>query len=339
MWLQYPSIALALLAVTTSATDSLEQQPHHLRKLETQGIGLSYMFSCKCRSTKRPCLFVHGELQETESDDLLSKSDYFGNMKKHAPCCSSIKYVALDTTHHAWTEDALQTSVCEHALSLSAPSDDDNGSDKKDSKSQNVIKNTILVTHSMGSLILAGAIANKKCSFDEASTSWVSMSAPMMGTMAADTVEDICASDNVETLRDIMYVVGKCPPNKGLTSMVYMDGKKASSDLNAAYKGAQEVYQKYVTAAMCSDGFSGIASKDEPKYLLLAKSVNHKSKKNDGFVTYESCRGGLDKEKFDDKPTSLFYVSTCNHADTRFRHGNNMVFDSKQPVRWFECAL
>ncbi|RMX62789.1 hypothetical protein KXD40_003352 [Peronospora effusa] len=325
MRLQIPTLALALFAATTSANNL--QTPSH-RGLKAESLDfLSY--KCKCKSKIRKCLFIHGELHSKHHDDLQDKSDYFGDMKHHAPCCSTIKYVSLDTETVGWTDEDLQETVCKHALSMS---------DKSDHKKK-VIKDTILVTYSMGAPILAGAVANKKCKIEKKSTSWVSMSAPMLGSMAVDTALNVCSNDKPRTFQAAMLLLGKCPVKAGLKSLAFMGGHYSSKELNTAYEDAQDVYRKYVTAAMCSNSFEGLISGDQIKYAGLATFAGHQSKKNDGFVTFESCRGGLDAEKFHDDPTSAFYVSKCNHADTKFQHMDDLFKKSKKPKRWFECAL
>ncbi|CAI5702472.1 unnamed protein product [Peronospora effusa] len=299
MRLQIPTLALALFAATTSANNL--QTPSH-RGLKAESLDfLSY--KCKCKSKIRKCLFIHGELHSKHHDDLQDKSDYFGDMKHHAPCCSTIKYVSLDTETVGWTDEDLQETVCKHALSMSDKSD----------HTKKVIKDTILVTYSMGAPILAGAVANKKCKIEKKAR---------RGTFQA-----------------AMLLLGKCPVKAGLKSLAFMGGHYSSKELNTAYEDAQDVYRKYVTAAMCSNSFEGLISGDQIKYAGLATFAGHQSKKNDGFVTFESCRGGLDAEKFHDDPTSAFYVSKCNHADTKFQHMDDLFKKSKKPKRWFECAL
>ncbi|CAI5706493.1 unnamed protein product [Peronospora farinosa] len=296
MRLQIPTLALALFAATTSANNL--QTPSH-RGLKAESLDfLSY--KCECKSKIRKCLFIHGELHSKHHDDLQDKSDYFGDMKHHAPCCSSIKYVSLDTETVGWTDEDLQETVCKHALSMSDKSDEE----------KKVIKDTILVTHSMGALILA-----------------------------VDTALNVCSNEKSRSFQAAMLLLGKCPVKAGLKSLAYMGGHYSSKELDTAYEDAQDVYSKYVTAAMCSNSFQGLISGDQIEYAGLATFAGHKSKKNDGFVTFESCRGGLDTEKFDDDPTSAFYVSKCNHADTKFKHKDDLLMNSKKPKRWFECAL
>ncbi|CAI5730940.1 unnamed protein product [Peronospora destructor] len=325
MWLPVSSVVLALLAVATSATNLKQAQTHQQRGLSI----FSTSSSCQCKSALRACLFIHGELNGNEEKELQASSKYFGDMTGHAPCCSSIRYVSLDTKSHGWTDGTLQETLCKHALSMSSTSDIE----------EKVIKDTILVTHSMGALILAGAFANKKCSIEKRSTSWVSMSAPMLGTMVSNAAQDVCTDDGLKPFHEVLSLIGQCPVHTGIKSLAYMGGKYSTKALNKEYMEAQKAYRDNVQAAMCSNSNKGIVSMYQLKYRILGSYVEHGTSEHDGFVTFESCRGGLLESKFGDLPTSSFYVTTCNHADTAFLNGNAYFSDAMQPVKWFECLL
>lgn len=328
MWGRTLSTAFALLALVVSAGTS-EQQTQQDRQLEAEaemwGFGST---GCECKSTPRPCLFIHGERNEVGNKELQTSSANFGDMTDHAPCCSTIKYASLDTLTVRWTDEKLQDTVCKHALSMSDTSDAVKGA----------IKDTILVTHSMGALMLAGAVANEKCSIHN-STTWVSMSAPMNGTMASNYVQDICTDDDTQAFRKILTLLGKCPVGAGMKSIAYMGGKYSTMALNKAYVAAQNVYRKHVSAAMCSNENIGIVSKYQLEYLFIGSKVEHNTDEHDGVVTFDSCRGGLPATQFSDSYEDKFYVSKCNHADTAFLNGNSYFRDSIRPVKWFECLL
>ncbi|KAG2877416.1 hypothetical protein PC114_g23644 [Phytophthora cactorum] len=308
---------------------SLSLPNQHERALEAEAGMWSFgSTACECKSTPRPCLFIHGENNEKEEKALQTKSDKFGDMTDRAPCCSTIKYASLDTKTVRWTDETLQETVCKHALSMSESSEADEG----------LIKDTILVTHSMGALIVAGAVANEKCSIDN-STTWVSMSAPMNGTMASNYVQDICTDDDTQAFRNILTLLGKCPVGAGMKSIAYMGGKYSTMALNKAYVAAQKVYRKHVSAAMCSNDDIGTVSIDQTSYLYLGSKIEHGTNEHDGMVTFESCRGGLPETQFSDSYEDRFYVSKCNHADTAFLHGDSYFRDTIKPVNWFECLL
>lgn len=99
--------------------------------------------SCACKSTPRPCVFFHGIGNSNEMEELQDTpkraNGRMGNMNKHAPCCTEVKYAILNTMEYSWTNGTLQQKFCDRALRLSETSD----------KALGVIKDTVVVTHSM----------------------------------------------------------------------------------------------------------------------------------------------------------------------------------------------
>uniref|UniRef100_H3H728 AB hydrolase-1 domain-containing protein n=2 Tax=Phytophthora ramorum TaxID=164328 RepID=H3H728_PHYRM len=288
--------------------------------------------SCTCKSTPRPCVFFHGignynEMEELQ-DTPKKASGRMGNMNAHAPCCTEVKYAILNTMDHSWRSASLQQKFCDRALRLSDTSDGDLG----------VIKDTVVVTHSMGGLVMSMALATGKCSFGEGA-SWVALSSPMMGSMASDYFQDFCNDEVSDFATDLLDVLGQCPMPVSRRSIVYQNEKYASKELNAAYIAAQEAYAGNVSAAMCSDNPNGIFSQYEAIMLLAAELVPHKSPENDGLVEFQGCAIGLDESQFGKSYKDKFYRPELNHADTVFLTGDGFFKDSQKPVKWFECLL
>ncbi|CEG41665.1 RxLR-like protein [Plasmopara halstedii] len=283
--------------------------------------------SCGCKSTPRPCVFFHGLGGKSEATTLQTKSRYFGDLSKNAPCCSSFQYAKLNTVDSPWTDATLQQKVCNFALSVSNTS----------SLSSRVVADTIIVTHSMGGLMMAGALANGQCSF-ASSTTWVSLSAPMGGSMGSDYLQNACSGKNV-FIRAVANLIGKCPINKATLGLAYQNGIYSTPDLNAAFDAAQSAFRSNVKAVMCSKSYSGLLSADRAVYKLGGTFINHKSKQSDGIVEYASCTGGLPISSFGTNYNNTFYVTGLNHADTTFRHGDALFMNSHKPVKWFECLL
>uniref|UniRef100_K3WM65 DUF676 domain-containing protein n=1 Tax=Globisporangium ultimum (strain ATCC 200006 / CBS 805.95 / DAOM BR144) TaxID=431595 RepID=K3WM65_GLOUD len=283
--------------------------------------------SCACKGKMRPCIFIHG-LGLTDNSGLSDTTTYFGDIAKHAPCCSSVKFAHLNTVDYPWTSATQQQKVCDMAISMSSTS----------SASTKTIDNTIIVAHSMGNLLLGGAIANGKCKLSSTS-SWVALSGPMKGSMGSDYLQNACSGNSNGFVEAVANLIGRCPANPATVSLAYQGEAYASSALNAAYAAAQTAFQTYVSAAMCSNSFNGLISLDQPVYALGGTVINHKSKENDGIVEYLSCAGGLSPSKFSNMYTGPFYVTKLNHMDTTFRHGDAVIDNAKKPVKWFECLL
>lgn len=198
------------------------------------------------------------------------------------------------------------------------------------------IKDTIIVAHSMGNLMLAGAIANGYCSMDT-STSWLAISAPMKGSMASDYLQSSCSSGGI--VKAVTDLISSCPPTTSAKSLAYQGGSYSSASLNAAYTAAQAVYQKHVTGAMCSDSYEGLISKDQIPFQLAGSVIPHKSDENDGMVEFQSCAGGLQPSWFGGSYIDRYYLTSLNHRDTAMRHGDATWDESKMPTKWLSCVL
>ncbi|KAI9916158.1 hypothetical protein PsorP6_017052 [Peronosclerospora sorghi] len=233
---------------------------------------------CQCPSQPRPCIFFHGLGNANEFDDLqntpkLTERERIGDMHGHAPCCSKIKYSILNTQDRGWNDETLQEKYCDHMLRMSETSDAD---DK-------IVRDTIVVTHSMAGLAMAGALANKKCSF-ASSTSWVANSSPMTGSMGCDYLEDICSTN---IINKAAAMVGRCPISISRKSTIYQTGKYSNGTMYEAYKAAQEAYRDNVAAAICSDTYVGLFSKYQAPAIIGGTILPHKSSENDG-LTFEA---------------------------------------------------
>ncbi|TYZ52675.1 hypothetical protein PybrP1_005269, partial [[Pythium] brassicae (nom. inval.)] len=281
--------------------------------------------TCTCKGAKRPCIFFHGLGRDSEGP-VSSSSTYFGDLKNNAPCCSSIQYANLNTVKAGWNESSLQQKVCDIALSVSPTSN----------VATKVVENTIIAAHSMGNLMLAGAIATGKCSLAK-TTEWVAISGPMRGSMGSDYLMKSCGSGGLGGI--IAGIVGKCPPDTATKAIAYEGEAFCPAALKAQYDAAQVAFKQYVTAAMCSNSNSGLSSGDQLTYRLGGSIIPHKSSENDGIVEFQSCAADIPLSQFANTYTSKFYVTKLNHADTSFRHGDSASNNAQKPVKWFECLF
>ncbi|KAK1929103.1 hypothetical protein P3T76_015396 [Phytophthora citrophthora] len=282
--------------------------------------------TCSCKSTPRPCFFIHGMGVTFELPENQDSFRYWGNLTGHAPCCTTMKYMVLDTVNNTWTNTTQQQKVCDRALAVSKTS------------SETSISDTIVVTHSMGNLLLAGAIAAGMCTLDSSST-WVGLAAPMKGSKASDFIRESCAGNTNFILEYMAESSGRCPPTTALKSMPYMGEEFSSKTLDAAFSAAQEVYRAQVSALMCSSSFSGLRSPDQTKLWALGMVGHHHSWKNDGMVEFQSCAVGIPASKFGTSWKNRFYRTKLNHYDMQFKYGDGLFSKAKMPVKWFECLL
>ncbi|KAJ0412550.1 hypothetical protein ATCC90586_006917 [Pythium insidiosum] len=284
--------------------------------------------SCACPSQrKRPCLFFHG--MDIKADrGVVDDFDFFGDIKLHAPCCSSVKFAVYNTVDFAWNNATLQDRACADALAQSPSSD----------RQTRTIKDTILVAHSMGNLMLAHAVASKRCALHN-SSSWVDLSGPMRGSMGSDLQQYVCNGGNVakDALAVLVGLFGQCPSSRARQALVYQGGKYATDDLNRQYDEAQTAHAAHVSASVCGDSYNGLLSKDWLGLYLGGTILPHKSKENDGVVEFQSCAGRLPPSAFGRTWRSPFYRAKLNHADTQFKNGDALFDDAQKPLKWFEC--
>ncbi|EGZ14248.1 hypothetical protein PHYSODRAFT_447797, partial [Phytophthora sojae] len=264
------------------------------------------------------------------SDEFPTNHDQFtqywsDHVNGHTPCCTSLKFAHLNTVNSTWNSPELQEKLCNRALTASNTS------------TNSAITDTIVVTHSMGNLMFAGALATGKCSLDASST-WVGMAGPMKGSKCSDFVQDSCAGKTNMVWEKIGSITGRCPANIGLKSLAYEGGNYSTPEMNAAYAAAQQVYRTKVSALMCSKSSQGLTSKYQAQFWALGSLVPHKGP-NDGMVSFESCAAGLPASKFGDNYRDPFYVTKLNHYDMQFRGGDSVMDEQKMPVKWFECLL
>ncbi|KAL8006480.1 putative alpha/Beta hydrolase [Plasmopara halstedii] len=318
------SVTPTALALLTGSAIPLSISRH----LETSTHVEMDASSCKCKDTPRPCIFFHGASNPNEMDELQdtpkNSSGRIGNMNKHAPCCSIVKYAILNTKDYQWTDDKHQEKVCDRALRFSGVK-------------TNSITNTVIVTYSAAGLAMAMAIATGKCSFGTNAT-WVAVGTPMTGTMLSDTYQKAC--NKTSSLKSkMLYKLGECPSTRGRMSVAYQYGNYATKELYTAYVMAQKAYKENVDAALCGTNDNGLLSPYRPIMLLTGKLSHHKSSEQDGVVEFQSCAKGLDISKFHTSYKSPFYKAKINHADVGFLTHDGFFDDSQKPAKWFECLL
>ncbi|KAJ8571315.1 hypothetical protein ON010_g5517 [Phytophthora cinnamomi] len=286
--------------------------------------------SCTCQGTPRPCLFFHG--MDVKADGgIVDSYSFFGDIKEHAPCCSSFSFAILNTVDYEWYNDTLQQKACNAAMNVSTGTADSGKTE---------INDLIIVAHSMGNNMLAGALATGKCSIGS-NVDWIDLSGPMKGSMGSDFLHEIC--DGGSTLQNILAelggIIGQCPGTTTRRSLVYDGGDYCDSACSARYAAARTVHEKYVTASMCGTTYSGLLSSEYLGLLAGGLLIPHHSSKNDGIVEFQSCIGNLDSSSFDDTYSANWYAAALNHADTTFHNGEGLFSSAKKPLKWFECLL
>eukprot|EP00644_Phytophthora_capsici_P002771 jgi/Phyca11/573718/estExt2_Genewise1.C_PHYCAscaffold_550091 len=320
------SVALSSLGQLYGIT-----MPSSLRALKEESEAVHLASStCTCQSTPRPCLFFHG--MDVKADGgIVDSYSFFGDIKEHAPCCSSFSFAILNTVDYEWYNDTLQQKACNAAMSVSTGKTDSGSTE---------INDLIIVAHSMGNNMLAGALATGKCSIGS-NVDWVDLSGPMKGSMGSDFLHQICDGGNVwqNILAELGGLIGQCPGTTTRRSLVYDGGNYCDSECSARYAAARAVHKKYVTASMCGTTYSGLLSGEYAGLLAGGLLIPHHSSKNDGIVEFQSCIGDLDSSLFKTTYSTTWYAAALNHADTTFHNGEGLFSSAKKPLKWFECLL
>ncbi|KAE9270821.1 hypothetical protein PR003_g30705, partial [Phytophthora rubi] len=257
---------------------------------------------------------------------------FFGDIKEHAPCCSSFQFAILNTVDYAWYNETLQQKACNAAMNVTTGRTDSGST---------VINDLIVVAHSMGNSMFAGALATGKCSIGK-NVDWVALSGPMKGSMGSDFIYQFCgdsSSGSDTLLSKFGGLIGQCPGSTTRRSLVYDGGKYCDAACSLRYATARAMHAKYVTAGICGTTYNGLISKEYAGLLAGGLLIPHHSSKNDGIVEFQSCVGDLDASKFDTTYASTWYAAKLNHADTTFHDGDGLFSSAQKPLKWFECLL
>ncbi|KDO22741.1 hypothetical protein SPRG_12168 [Saprolegnia parasitica CBS 223.65] len=287
--------------------------------------------SCGCKmGKKKPCLFVHG-VGETEAGPMTPTfPSGWGNIQEHAPCCSSVQFIHLETTNHRWDDASTQQDFCDAALRVSKATST-NGTKE--------LGSMILVTFSMGNLIASSAVANNKCSIGKDVT-WVSIAGPMQGSKTANLLANKCAAGGWGNaiIKYVLKQVGFCPVQQAYDSLKHQT--TVGAHMQAKFVAAQAVRQKHVTRVLCGTNAVGLTSLTSAAIGVVGKMSQHDSPDYDGVVDFTSCAVGIDPRKFGTSAeTSFHFKASINHLDASMRYGDGWWGCDRKPVKWFECAL
>lgn len=284
---------------------------------------------CACTGGKKACLFVHGLGRSGTEGVFASYAAYWGRIKSQAACCSSSSFLRMDTVNNAWHADVLSKQLCAAALAL-APN----------SSSPMQLENVALVGHSMGSLVIAAAAMRGLCAVGP-SSKWISLAAPLGGSMAATTALAKCAANSSDkAMRAVLSQLDLCPVGESARSLTYVNSSATPEALRALYANASAAFRQYATSALCGVSPVGLASPVSAWYAMVSEALGHRSSLNDGAVEFDSCRGGLAPERFGGSwRRDHFYRARLNHADSRFLFGDGLAGDDRKPVAWFNCQF
>jgi hypothetical protein len=283
--------------------------------------------SCTCSGGTKACLFVHGTGHTGDGTVYDSYSDYWGDIATDAACCSSTRFIKMDTTNNAWYSDTLAQQVCTAALAMVSSTD------------KMAMQGIALVSHSMGNLIVASAIMKSLCGIDTSTSKWISLAGPMQGSMSANLAIDVCSIGS-DAAVSVLTALGLCPLSVATSALAYDATDDSTAALNSYYTQAAAVYTTYVTSNMCGVSSSGLMEASFTEYVALDVASKHASDDNDGVVEISSCRNGLSASLYSTSyDGGNYYKASINHKDATFYNGNGWYGSDRKPVKWFNCQF
>jgi len=228
--------------------------------------------------------------------------------------CTATLFIHQDTTRQRWDDASLQGAYCDLVVGGSHLS---------------VANDTIVITHSMGNNILAGAIYAGRCSLG-VSSRWISLSAPWRGSKAADFAERLCA-DPSRWIEPIQWIARELNYCNG--SVAYPAYISLRTDNPILANGTLAAFGKrHVTAALCGTSPFGIASLYSVALEALSQVVEYKED-NDGMVGISSC--SLPGTSYAPLFNGSWYSARLNHADGTMRDGDgDLGYTDRQPGRF-----
>ena len=189
---------------------------------------------------KRRCVFLHGVGQEFNIGVVDSFTDYWGDVNDYVKdLCTDIKFLIADTKLYGWTNHTLQQQYCTAAIG-------------KPFSQQSVIVDTIIFTHSMGNLVLAGALQNGYCSLGQNSY-WFDSQGPILGSPLPYFLYQFCSFPLLPSgwKTDPESLIGSyCQGNSiypAYTTMIPASFNNGNINLNTL----PSIVQKYVSGVMC----------------------------------------------------------------------------------------
>eukprot|EP01080_Neovahlkampfia_damariscottae_P008277 gene8277-102_t len=267
------------------------------------------------------CIFFHGSGETVTGPPIPQHPVYWGKIHEYTPHCKTRKFIREETKIRGWDSLDLQRKYCNYAT--------EGQDDRK------LIKNKIIITHSMGALILAGAIKNNICDVDTKTTTWYTMASSFSGTKIIPFVKDICEERNSGIIPSIKKFIseklGYCMPGKKKLWPAY----ETLHPNNPKFEKLSQIAETRVNGSLCGTSPWGLFSEFSAALEIVAKIVDY-GEPSDGLVPITSCKvvGHAQGKEFKDTPDSEFYRPATNHPDNTCRHGDGFWSERRRPCSW-----
>lgn len=264
------------------------------------------------------CVFMHGSGQDHVGPPTSTDTDkYWGDMARYTPHCTSVVYNHDDTVNQAFDDAALMQSYCKTA-----------------SDGTGLIRDSVVYTHSMGNMVMAAALRDGVCKLDP-SARWYAVSAPLVGSKAADFVDHICANNSTinEALRKVAELLHYCrSDDPSMPARAYLSMKTTYPGL----RGLMATAAQFASGAMCGTSPFGLTSLYSLPMEALSDLVKY-GEPDDGMVGIDSCL--ITGKSYGDSYEDKFFKAEINHPDATCRDGDgDFGISKRQPCKWFTYA-
>lgn len=280
-----------------------------------------------CKFGLKSCIFLHGlgEYEDMEPQD--DFTEYWGNLHIHAHCCWRSKFLRMDITRRVWYDDTMAAMFCKTAKLLSS--------------SPLSIEDVAVIAHSAGNMVVANALLKQMCQLGS-SAKWIALGAPLAGSPVSVTSFNMCNKNATKSLKfnsvvvSVLRYAGFCPLADGAKALISQNSWLAPPELKALYDQVREVYTSSVTSVLCGMSPFGLSPVMSIRYWIISAVTDINDRLNDGVVEFESCRGSIDKEKFQATWSNTnYYRANINHADSTMKNGDGWWSEARKPLKWF----
>lgn len=293
------------------------------------------------------CIFLHGVGNADVGAPSLRATAYWDKIEAYTKKCSERHFIRADTVYKGWNNTSLQQEYCNLVL-IGEP-------DK-------VARNKVIFAHSMGNMILAGAIKNGLCSLDS-STFWYDTQGPINGSVFANFVEEcVCPTGRSfgfcnSTTKTLYPAFVTLKPGYDLEMLcVTLLEHPGVSELAA-------IARQYVTGVMCGTSpiplFPSLTSSSSSRIfvpysldmfgfaLFVYEGADYLSggcvsqatnilPSSDVAVPLSSCVAALPQGKnFSTSYKDNFYLASVSHLDGTCRNGDGWWGKHRKPCSWF----
>ena len=280
----------------------------------------------KCPKNKykpdKTCIFFHGSGERVTGPPLNEHSEYWGPLNRFTPHCKVRRYIREETKMRGWNDEGLQKIYCKEATF--------------DQQDKTIIRNKIIYTHSMGGLVVAGAIRNKFCDIDTKTSSWYTIAPAYQGSHLVKFVRNVCERKDPGVLPQIYRYIseffGYCIPGKDELYPVY-----ETLDLDYSYmKELVEISLHRLNGSLCGDSAYGLNTVFSIPLSIVASYANF-PEHSDGLVPISSCQivGKRQGKTFGETPDEMYYKPSTNHPDNTCRHGDGLWGNTRKPCSYF----